>query len=255
MMEKGFALKPNFWRAPTDNDMGAGLQRRFAEWKEPGMRLKKEGLKCVKEGNNVVVTAEYELPRLECTLLMKYILTADGQLIVNQSLKAGENKEKKPHLFRFGMQMVMPDDYANIEYYGKGPGENYIDRNNDETIALYTQKVADQYHPYVRPQESGNKTEVRYWRVLDNAGKGLEFYGTEALNATALNYLQSDLDDGWDKDQRHSGDLTPRDFTVVSIDKQQFGLGSVNSWGAWPRREYQMPYGDYEYTFVIRSVK
>ena len=75
------------------------------------------------------------------------------------------------------------------------------------------------------------------------------------LNATALNYLQSDLDDGWDKDQRHSVDLTPRDFTVVSIDKQQFGIGCVNSWGAWPRREYQMPYGDYEYTFVIRPVK
>ncbi len=255
MMEKGHALKPNFWRAPTDNDFGAGLQRRFADWKEPGLRLTREGLKWTKEGNNMVVTAEYEMRKLEATLVMKYILTADGQLIVNQSLKAGENKEGKPQLFRFGMQMVMPEAYANIEYYGKGPGENYIDRNNDETIGVYTQKVADQYFPYIRPQESGNKTEVRYWRVLDNAGKGLEFYGTEALNATALNYAQDDLDDGWDKDQRHSGDLTPRDFTVVSIDKQQFGIGCVNSWGAWPRREYQMPYGDYEYTFVIRPVK
>lgn len=255
MMEKGHALKPNFWRAPTDNDFGAGLQRRFADWKEPGLRLTREGLKWTKEGNNMVVTAEYEMRKLEATLVMKYILTADGQLIVNQSLKAGENKEGKPQLFRFGMQMVMPEAYANIEYYGKGPGENYIDRNNDETIGVYTQKVAEQYFPYIRPQESGNKTEVRYWRVLDNAGKGLEFFGTEALNATALNYLQEDLDDGWDKDQRHSGDLTPRDFTVVSIDKQQFGVGCVNSWGAWPRREYQMPYGDYEYTFVIRSVK
>ena len=255
MMEKGFALKPNFWRAPTDNDMGAGLQRRFADWKEPGLRMKKDGFKWAKVGNNVVVTAEYELPKLQCTLMMKYIVTADGQLIVNQSLKAGEDKEKKPNLFRFGMQMVMPEAYANIEYYGNGPGENYIDRNNDQTIGFYAQTVAEQYHPYVRPQESGNRTEVRYWRVLDKQGKGLEFYGTDALNATALNYLQSDLDDGWEKDQRHSGDLTPRDFTVVSIDKQQFGLGSVNSWGAWPRREYQMPYGDYEYTFVVRAVK
>ena len=255
MMEKGHALKPNFWRAPTDNDMGAGLQRRFVDWKEPNLRLTKEGLTWSKEGNNMVVTAEYELPRLEATLQMKYILTVDGQLVVNQSLKAGENKEGKPQLFRFGMQMVMPEAYANIEYYGNGPGENYIDRNNDQTIGLYIQKVTDQYYPYIRPQESGNKTEVRYWRMLDNEGKGLEFYGTEALNATALNYLQSDLDDGWDKDQRHSGDLTPRDFTVVSIDKQQFGVGCVNSWGAWPRREYQMPYGDYEYTFVIRPVK
>ena len=255
LMEKGYALKPNFWRAPTDNDFGAGLQRRFADWKEPGLRMKKDGFKWAKEGNNVVVTAEYEMPKLECSLTMKYIMTADGQLIVNQSLKAGENKDKKPHLFRFGMQMVMPEAYANIEYYGNGPEENYADRNNDQTIGFYTQKVADQYFPYIRPQESGNKTEVRYWRVLDGEGKGLEFYGTEALNATALNYLQSDLDDGWEKDQRHSGDLTPRDFTVVSIDKKQFGLGSVNSWGAWPRGEYQMPYGDYEYTFVMRAVK
>ena len=255
MMEKGYALKPNFWRAPTDNDFGAGLQRRFIDWKEPDLRLSKDGLKWGKEGNNMVVTAEYELGKLEATLVMKYILTADGQLIVNQSLKAGKNKEGKPHLFRFGMQMVMPEAYTNIEYYGKGPGENYIDRNNDETIGIYTQKVADQYFPYIRPQESGNKTEVRYWRVLDAAGKGLEFYGTEALNATSINYLQSDLDDGWDKDQRHSGDLTPRDFTVVSIDKQQFGVGCVNSWGAWPRWEYQMPYGDYEYTFMIRPIK
>ena len=255
MMEKGHALKPNFWRAPTDNDFGAGLQRRFVDWKNPELRLTKEGLTWSKEGNNMVVTAQYDLEKLEAVLVMKYILTADGQLIVNQSLKASENKEGKPHLFRFGMQMVMPEAYAYIQYYGNGPEENYIDRNNDQTIGLYNQTVASQYFPYIRPQESGNKTEVRYWRVLDAMGKGLEFYGTEALNATALNYLQSDLDDGWDKGQRHSGDLTPRDFTVVSIDKQQFGVGCVNSWGAWPRWEYQMPYNDYEYTFVIRPVK
>ena len=255
MMEKGYALKPNFWRAPTDNDMGANFQQRFVDWKNPELRMKHDSFKWTKEGNNMVVTAEYEMPKLECTLLMKYTLTADGQLMVNQSLKAGENKDKKPHLFRFGMQMVMPEAYANIEYYGKGPGENYMDRNNDETIALYAQKVADQYHPYVRPQESGNKTEVRYWRVLDNQGKGLEFYGIEALNATALNYLTDDLDDGWEKDQRHSGDLTPRDFTVVSIDHRHFGVGCRDSWGAWPHKDYQMPYGDYEYTFVVRPVK
>jgi beta-galactosidase len=234
---------------------GADLQRRFVDWKEPAINLKKEGLKWVKEGNNMVVTAEYDLPKLECTLAMKYIVTADGQLLVNQSLKAGEKKDRKPNLFRFGMQMVMPEEYANIEYYGKGPEENYIDRNNDQTVGFYTQRVAEQYHPYVRPQESGNKTEVRYWRVLDKQGRGLEFYGTEALNATALNYLQSDLDDGWEKDQRHSGDLTPRDFTVVSIDHRQFGLGCINSWGAWPLPQHRMPYGDYEYTFVIRPVE
>ena len=92
---------------------------------------------------------------------------------------------------------------------------------------------------------------MRYWKVTNAAGKGLKFYGTEALNATSLNYLQSDLDDGLQKAQRHSGDLQERPFTVVSIDKAQFGLGCVNSWGAWPREEYRLKYGDYSYTFVI----
>lgn len=255
MFEDGFSLKPNFWRAPTDNDFGAGLQNRFRDWKNPEMRLKKGGFTWEKVGKNVVVKAIYNLPKLEADLTITYTLVPSGELIVNQALTTSANKENKPQLFRFGMQLVMPGEYNTIEYYGKGPGENYIDRNNAERIEIYTQKVADQYYSYIRPQESGNKTEVRYWKVLNANGDGLEFYGTEALNASSLNYLQSDLDDGTMKHQRHSGDLTPRDFTVVNIDKRQFGLGCIDSWGAWPREEYRLPYNDYNYTFVIKSVK
>ena len=276
MLEEGYSLTPNFWRAPTDNDFGAQLQSRFRVWQNPGFRLRRGGLKVDREGENNVVTADYESRLLEAVLHMKYVVTPDGQLIVSQSLEANvkfENEQpngdrrgrgpvmnvqplqEKPCMFRFGMQLVMPREFVSVDYYGKGPGECYADRESDQTVAHYRQTVAEQFFPYVRPQENGNHTGVRYWKVLNGSGKGLEFYGTEPLNATALNYLQSDLDDTPEKAQRHSGDLLERPFTVVSIDKCQFGLGCVNSWGAWPRQEYQLPYGDYAYTFVIKPVR
>ena len=277
MLEKGYSLEPNFWRAPTDNDFGANLHQRFRVWQNPGLRLQRGSFKSEQQGANLVVTANYELRLFEAILHMKYTVTPDGQLIVNQQLEANVKFEEAPqgegnrrprgqfeplqplkeksNLFRFGMQLVMPQEYASVDYYGKGPGECYVDRENDQTVAHYRQTVSEQFFPYIRPQENGNHTGIRYWRVLDKAGKGLEFYGTEALNATALHYLQSDLDDGMEKQQRHSGDLMERPFTVVSIDKCQFGLGCVNSWGAWPRAEYQLPYGDYDYTYVIRPVR
>ena len=276
MLEEGHSLTPNFWRAPTDNDFGARLQQRFVAWKD--VPLTRPQIQVTQEGSAQTVSVDYRLPAYKAMLHMKYTLTGDGQLIVNQSLETGvEPKAEQPregdrhgrrdfvvtpiqdiektHLLRFGMQLVMPKAYETVEYYGKGPGENYADRNNDQTIGLYTQTVTEQFYPYIRPQENGNHTEVRWWKVLDKDGHGLEFYGTEPLNATALHFLQSDLDDGMDKAQRHSGDLAERPFTVVSIDKTQFGLGCVNSWGAWPLAQYQLPYGNYEYTFVVRPVK
>jgi beta-galactosidase len=276
MLEEGYSLTPNFWRAPTDNDFGAGLQQRFVAWKE--LPLYRPQIKNERQGGTQVVSVDYDLRAYKAILHMVYTLTADGQLIVSQSLETGIEPEaeeqpegerrarrgpdttpipdiEKTHLFRFGMQLVMPKAFDAVEYYGKGPGENYPDRNNDQMIGHFTQTVREQFYPYVRPQENGNHTEVRWWKVLDKEGRGLEFYGTEPLNATSLHFLQSDLDDGMAKAQRHSGDLTERPFTVVSIDKTQFGLGCVNSWGAWPLAQYQLPYADYDYTFVIRPVK
>lgn len=275
MLEEGYSLTPNFWRAPTDNDFGANLQQRFMAWKE--VPLFRPQIKTEQQDGAQVVTVDYELRAYKAMLHMTYTLAGDGQLIVKQALETGkEFKEEanqgerrghggfgmapiqdieKSQLFRFGMQMVMPKAFDNVEYYGKGPGENYADRNSDQTIGLFNQTVKEQFYPYIRPQENGNHTEIRWWKVIDKEGRGLEFYGTEPLNATALHFLQSDLDDGLSKDQRHSGDLSERPFTVVSIDKAQFGLGCINSWGAWPRSEYQLPYGNYEYTFVIRPVK
>jgi beta-galactosidase len=161
-------------------------------------------------------------------------------------------------MFRYGMQLQMPKEFDAIKYYGRGPVENYCDRNSSEFIGFYENKVADEYYSYVRPQESGNHTDVRWFRVKDQKGRGLEFYSNAPMEASALNYLLSDLDDGPHKDKKwghHSGDLEERPLTQVHIQQRQFGLGCVNSWGAWPRQEYQLPYKDYDFTFVIRPLK
>ena len=245
------SITPEFWRAPTDNDYGARLQNRFAVWKNPQMRLKKLDV----DDNEIEAT--YEMPDVKAELNMTYTLTKEGEVIIRQQLKA-DKEAKTSQMFRYGMQLQMPKQYDCVQYYGRGPVENYCDRNSSEFIGVYNNKVADEYYSYVRPQESGNHTDIRWFRVINAKGKGLEFYGNAPMEASALNYLMSDLDDGPNKDKkigRHSGDLIERPLTQVHIQQRQFGLGCVNSWGAWPRREYQMPYQDYDFTFAIRPLK
>ena len=245
------SITPEFWRAPTDNDYGAGLQNRFAVWKNPQMRLKEFKV----DGNQVEAT--YEMPDVKATLKMTYTLTAEGEVIIREQLTADKEAKINP-MFRYGMQLQMPKQYNEVQYYGRGPVENYIDRNSSEFIGVYNNKVADEYYSYIRPQESGNHTDIRWFRVKNAAGKGLEFFSNAPMEASALNYLVADLDDGPHKDKKwghHSGDLIERPLTQVHIQQRQFGLGCVNSWGAWPRREYQLPYQDYDFTFVIRPLK
>ena len=160
-----------------------------------------------------------------------------------------------PDLFKFGMTLNMVKEYDRVEFYGRGPVENYSDRNSSQFLGIYKSTVADQYFPYIRPQENGNKTDVRWWRVLNADGKGLEFYSDAPLSMSSLNYTTSDLDEGPQKHNVHAGDLSPRPFTVVHIDKAQYGLACVNSWGATPLEPYKLHYGDYSYSFVIAPVR
>lgn len=256
MLEEGYAITPDFWRAPTDNDYGAGTQRKLHAWKNPEMKMK--SFKVVENEGKAEKGVEvvYDMPSVEATLTMTYTLTPAGELVVNEAMTVNKDAKHKPELMRYGMQLVMPKAYNMLTYYGKGPGENYIDRNNGDRLGVYDAKVADQYWGYVRPQESGNKTEVRYWQVKDENGKGLEFYSFAPMECSTLNYLASDLDDGWDKNahQSHPGDLTPRDFSVVKLAARQRGLACVNSWGAIPLEQYRMPYQDYSFTYVIRPL-
>lgn len=254
VFEKGYALKPDFWRAPTDNDYGAGLQKSLAAWKNPELKLK--AFTCSDAGTCKEVKAEYEIPATSSRLTMLYTLSPEGKLLVKEVLQVDSTAKQKPHLMRFGMQLVMSESYKMIEYYGRGPAENYADRKSGDRIGKYVQPVAAQYWGYVRPQESGNRTDVRYWRVMSVDGYGLEFKSTIPMECSALNYLTEDLDDGPDKNlhQSHSGDLNARPFTAVHISSRQMGLGCIDSWGSWPLPDYRLPYQNYEFTFMIVPV-
>ena len=245
------SVTPEFWRAPTDNDYGAWLQQKFGVWKNPQMILKDI------EIDDNQVEAKFEMADVKAELKMTYTLSEDGEIIVRQQLKT-DKEAKVSQMFRYGMQLQMPKKFDGVKYYGRGPIENYCDRNSSEFIGVYNNKVADEYFNYVRPQESGNHTDIRWFRVIDKDGKGLEFYSNAPMEASAINYLMSDLDDGPMKDKKvghHSGDLIERPLTQVHIQQRQMGLGCVNSWGAWPRPEYLVPYQDYDFTFVIKPVK
>ena len=251
MLEDRQSIVPEFWRAPTDNDYGAGLQHRLGVWKNPQMKLKSVNV----DGNAVV--SPFDMPDVKATLTMTYTLTAEGEVIVRQQLATDKEAKIMP-MFRYGMQLQMPKEFDAIRYYGRGPVENYIDRNSSEFLGVYGGKVQDEYYPYVRPQESGNHTDVRWFRVMNAQGEGLEFYSNAPMEASALKFLTEDLDDGPVKDKkidRHSGDLIERPQTQVHIQKRQMGLGCVNSWGAWPRKEYMVDYKDYDFTFAIRPIK
>ncbi len=243
-------VTPEFWRAPTDNDYGARMQMRFAPWRSP--RLKVTGV-TLKE-NSVVATME--IPAVQCLLTMTYTLQADGTILVRQQMQAnGELKDS--YLFRYGMQLQMTKEYGEVQYYGRGPHENYIDRHSSEFLGVYKNAVKDEYFPYVRPQESGNHTDVRWFRVTDGQ-RGLEFYSNAPMECSALPYLVEDLDAGAQKEHiwgQHSGDLVERPLTQVHIQQRQMGLGCVTSWGAWPERQYRMPRQDYDFTFAIKPVK
>ncbi len=253
LLKDGFALRPNFWRAPTDNDMGAGMQYYFKAWKNPEM--KKKSLDVKNNGKNALVTVTYELPALSAELTMTYEMNAAGELKVEEKMTVDKSKEKMPHLFRFGMQFVMPGQFDRIDYYGRGPVENYADRKFSQHIGRYRQLVKDQYYPYIRPQESGTKSDIRWWKVVDIDGRGLMVRSDVPFYASALNYAQEDLDDGMAKEQRHSGELKLREYTTVSLDGHQMGLGCKDSWGAWPWEQYRLPYGDYSFNFVLTPVK
>jgi len=244
------SVTPEFWRAPTDNDYGAWLQQRFAVWKHPQMKLIMMEVK----DNGAVAT--FEMSDVKAVLTMTYSLNEKGEVVVREQLTA-DTTANIPPMFRYGMQLQMPQQYNTVKYYGRGPVENYSDRHSSEFLGVYESKVADEYFPYIRPQESGNHTDIRWFRVQDANGRGLEFYSNAPMEVSALNYLTEDLDDGPIRDRavgHHSGDLVERPLTQVHIQQKQMGMGCVNSWGAWPLPDYLLPLKDYDFTFVIKPL-
>ena len=242
------SITPEFWRAPTDNDYGARMQQKFSPWKNPQMKVTEFSA----TGNSAVTKIDMPM----AILTMTYTLMADGSVIVRQQMEP-KGDAKDQWLFRYGMQLQMPKQYDRVEYYGRGPHENYWDRNSSEFIGRYKNKVADEYFPYVRPQESGNHTDVR-WFIVSDGQRGLKFESTGPMECSALPYLVEDLDAGPRKEHRwgqHSGDLVERPLTQVHIQQHQMGLGCVTSWGTWPEKSYMLPLQSYDFTYTIIPVR
>ena len=251
MIKEGAQLTPNFWRAPTDNDYGAGLQKKNAVWRNPEMKLLSLNHDVV--DGMVVVSAEYEMKSVSAKLNIEYTVNNVGAVKVTQKM-ISDKSAKVADMFRFGMQLVMPESFEKIIYYGRGPIENYSDRNHSADLGIYNQTVTEQFYPYIRPQENGTKTDIRWWKLLNNEGKGLIFVSESPFSASALHYTIESLDDGVQKDQRHSFEVEPSPLTNFLIDKAQQGLACEDSWGAIPLPQYRLPYGDYEFTFIMTPV-
>lgn len=252
LLAEGRDLRPNFWRAATDNDMGAGLQLSSQLWRKPEMKL----LSCKvleTQADYIVVESLIELTQLGSKLRLEYRIASDGSIIYRQKLDAKED-DKKPMLFRYGLRLGMPKHYDAVEYFGYGPNENYADRSTSQLLGHYTAKVSELYYPYVRPQETGARTGLRYYRVLNAGGQGLEFRATYALQASALEYSIEELDGYPRKSQRHGQLVEPAGYTDVLVDRYHMGLGCYNSWGALPQPKYQLPYRSYDMELQLRPL-
>lgn len=252
MLASNTAIQPNFWRAPTDNDMGATLQLKYKVWRNPDIKLTK--LTPTVENGMVHIAASYEIKEVSAGLQLDYWINNAGEVQITQKMKA-DTTAKVPNLFRFGMKLEMPGEFNSLAFYGRGPVENYIDRNESQPIGIYHQKVADQYYPYIRPQESGTKTDIRWWKQTNQAGKGLRIVANQPFSASALNYSIAALDDGDKKDQRHSPEVPVSENVNLCIDKVQMGMGCITSWGSLPRPEYQVKYQDYDFTVRFSPLK
>ncbi len=250
------SMTPEFWRAPTDNDYGASLQKKMRVWKNPQMNLKSFDKSESKD--SVVLTANFEMSEVKAELMLRYRINAAGEVTVTEKMTT-DKEAKVADLFRYGMQLQMPASFSKLEYYGRGPEENYIDRHSSSFIGKYEANVKDEYYPYVRPQESGNHTDIRYFSIFNpTTGKGITFEGYAPMECSAIPYLVEDLDAGIEKEHawgQHSGDLVEKGLVQLHIQQRQFGLGCIDSWGSSPMEKYRMHYQDRCFSFVIKAKK
>ena len=250
------SMTPEFWRAPTDNDYGASLQKELKVWKNPQMNLK--SFDKSESQDSVVLTAIFDMPEVKAQLELRYRINSEGEVAVTEKMTT-DKEAKVADLFRYGMQLQVPAAFSKLEYYGRGPEENYIDRHSSAFIGKYEANVKDEYYPYIRPQESGNHTDIRYFSIFNpTTGKGITFEGYAPMECSAIPYLVEDLDAGIEKNHawgQHSGDLVEKGLVQLHIQQRQYGLGCIDSWGAKPMKKYRMHYQDRSFSFVIKAKK
>ncbi len=262
LLDDTIGLRVNFWRAPTDRDYAEGFPQQLSVWRHASKEPRLQLFSTSTASDLVIVRADYTLPELFCNLHVRYTINSRGEMLVDQGMEVDTTAKdstgalpKGPMLPRFGMQWVLPPGYDSIAYYGKGPQDNYTDRSYGAEVGIYGQTVADQFFPYIRPQETGTKTSVRWWKIMDKQGKGLLVTADSSLlSMSALHYFDSDLDDGETKQQRHAGDLRPRPQTQLDIDYRQMGVGGTDTWGSLALPSYRLPYGNYHFAYKVNPI-
>ncbi|MEZ5105603.1 MAG: glycoside hydrolase family 2 TIM barrel-domain containing protein [Draconibacterium sp.] len=275
---------PNFWRAPIDNDFGNDLHKRSRVWREAGKNMKVATVSLnqkeagIQEGgknrvistgtnkNEAVVTFDYDIVDESGKPIAKYntqyTIYGSGDVVVTNHFKMTKND--LPEIVRMGMNLIMPRKFDQMTWLGRGPQESYADRKTSAFVGLYSGTVAEQYWAYLRPQENGNKTDVRWLTITDADGNGLFFQGMPLLEVSAHHNLQEDFEsmertDGRQQDgdivvNRHTTDVKPRDLTSVNIDYMQMGVGGDNSWGAWTHDQYRLTEKEFSYSFRMKAL-
>lgn len=252
LLGEGGVLRPNFWRALTDNDMGGQFQKDNKVWKNPTLNLVTFHAEKVKKPQPcVVVTAVYDMPDVKAQLTLTYHISGDGRIKVVEQLKTDKDA-KQPDMARFGMVMQLPYEMERSAYYGRGPIENYGDRKLSQRIGIYNQTADEQFYPYIRPQENGLKSDVRWWNQTTAQGEGMRIEAVEPFSVSALHYAIEDLDEPKPtKGQRHSTQVPKSKYTNLCIDGAHTGVGGANSWSNWGLAlpKYRVPYQDRTFTF------
>ncbi|MBI9037960.1 MAG: DUF4981 domain-containing protein [Bacteroidales bacterium] len=244
-------LEPNFWRAPNDNDFGNGMEKRCAVWKTAADERKLEKFEIIdQKSNKVVINSTFLIKETNSNLTFIYTVLGSGDIIVSFNLLS--KNRNLPEIPRIGMEVQLKGDFEQLKWYGKGPHENYIDRNTSALVDVYESTVTDQYVEYIRPQENGYKTQVRWLTITNEEGKGVLIEGFPSICFSALHFTNEDLDQGEKKNYKHTTDMIPNDFVSLNIDLTQMGVGGDNSWGAKPHKKYQILPGNYSFSFRIR---
>jgi len=265
-------LKFNLWRAPTDNDFGGKMKplvKRAKLWKDATLNQVSTGIEIVKQTSSLLVLRQkIVLPKAKSSVTYQYTINVQGEINVdiafdfegntNEKVKIEGIKDKVNKFSaipRIGTNFQMPVDFDQVTYYGRGPHENYWDRKTSAFVGIYQGEVKDIAFDYIRPQENGNRSDIRWATLTNKAGVGLKISGVPTFDFSAHHQPLSDFDPGMEKAQRHHTDIVKRDLVNVNIDYKQSGVGGDNSWGAQAWDKYQLKAKDYNYSFTLTPIK
>lgn len=260
-------IEPNFWRATTDNDFGANTPKTLAVWKQASKNQIFKEIKFLKESkeikisskkeikDNLTIQTTFDLPAVGGQVVVSYAINAVGEITVKTQLIT--IKADLPHLPRFGNNIILKDEFQTVNWFGRGPHENYQDRKTSSLVGEYKAAVSDLYFSYIRPQENGYKTDVRWVTFTNNTGKGVRIERPEFLSFSAHHQYNDDFDEGEKKIQRHSTDIKKRDLVNINIDYAQTGVGGDNSWSpsGLAHKQYRVNAGNLEYSYTISPIK